>query len=112
MPALFGGKPLSDEGKLRLNWLNKIAIALNIFAPAAVYAFLMAEKIQYTPHGYNKQLTLTYVSFSFFGGFILFAEACMLLYAVIKIRLILGQNGLSKRVNVCMFIVNAALFMF
>lgn len=112
MPALFGDKPISDKGQAILRWVDKIAIALNILVPGACYAFLLDEKILYKSRGYDGKITWTYVSLSFTAGFLLFIEAIMLLYAVIKIRVILGKNGLQQRVNVSMFIVNALLFLF
>lgn len=92
--------------------MNKVAIVFNILVPLACYGFLYYEKVRYQTKGFDMKITLTYVSLSFLAGLSLLCEAIMLLYAVIKIRMILGKNGLTKRVNVGMFIVNAVLFLF
>jgi hypothetical protein len=46
------------------------------------------------------------------GGVVLLFCAGLLVYSVVKIRVILGQQGLKKRVNVTMFIVNSGVFLF
>lgn len=57
-------------------------------------------------------LLYTYIFMSVLGGAILLAEAILLIYGVIKIRLILGKAGMAEQVNVGMFIVNAVAFFF
>ena len=112
MPALFGGKAVADSTLAVLTKVDRIAIALCIFIPLGSYALLFAEKVRYKTCGYDAILTYSYIATACLTGLILLAEAIILLYAVLKIRAILVKNGLSKRVKVTSFILNAVLFTF
>lgn len=85
---------------------------LCVLVPLGSYALLFIEKVEYKQNGYNKALTFSYIGTALLTGLILLFEAIILLYAVLKIRYILVKNGLSKRVKVTSFILNAVLFTF
>ena len=114
MPELFGGKPVSDGMKRNLANLNTCMFWASIAVPFLFYVILLVFKLIYDQKDAYESLDLiyVYVALSCVAGAMLLAEAFILLYAVVKIRSILKENGLGDRANITMFIVNAGLFLF
>ena len=109
MPALFGGKPVSERTNKRLKALNIVMIVLFIVVPIASFIFVGLSKWLYTRGTFTSRgfYVVMYIIFSSVFSFLQLFIASVLIYAVVSIRMIIGKYGLSKRVNYRMFIINA-----
>lgn len=109
MPYLFGGKSVSERTKSCIKNLNVVMIVLFIVVPIALFIIaswikwqLISDKNASRGSYLKMYIILTYVL-----SFLQLIIASVLIYAVLSIRMIMGKYGLSKRINYCMFIINA-----
>ena len=86
-------------------------LSLCVLLPALGYVFIFSTK--YFGAEFNSPvLARIFVGMSLLAGFIQIALALVLFYAMITIRIILGRNGLQDKINIRMFILNSAMFIF
>jgi hypothetical protein len=120
MPALFGGKPVSERTNKNLKVSNVVMIVLNIVVPILFFITIGLIKTlgwwYYDEYGKEIFLELDVVTrllkamYLSCSTMIVFSElliASVLIYAVVRFRMIIGKYGLLKRVNYRMFIINA-----
>lgn len=86
-------------------------LSLCVLLPALGYVFIFSTK--YFGADFNSPvLARIFVGMSLLAGFIQIGLALVLFYAMITIRIILGRNGLQDKINIRMFILNSAMFIF
>ena len=112
MPGLFGGEAVSQRKQTIVKVLNYSMLFLTSTIPFVYYSFLWYGHIRFANEKVNqvtkKNYQLVYIVLSMVGGLLQAISAFTLCYAVIKIRILIGKQGLAKQVNYNMFLVNAA----
>ena len=112
MPGLFGGEAVSQRKQTIVKVVNYSMLLLTSTIPFVYYSFLWYGHIRFANEKVNqvtkKNYQLVYIVLSMVGGLLQAISAFTLCYAVIKIRILIGKQGLAKQVNYNMFLVNAA----
>lgn len=128
---MFGGAKLTAREKWYMKCLDVAMYWQCFLLPVIAFGLIWFSKYQQTCGDYGSNSSIfclhdngdptsgqknvgrfIYVIISFWGGFLQIFTAGLLVYAMIKIRIILGKHGLTDRINIRMFIINASLFLF
>ena len=112
MPALFGGKPVSERTNKFLKVMNVVIVVLGIVLPIllSTTACWGLFNCHYFGNGYydcSTEYKVAYTSFASMEAFQQLFIASVLIYAVVSFRMIIKKYGLLKRINYRMFIINA-----
>ena len=114
MPALFGGKPVSEGTTKCIKYWNYVMLSLSVLLPVVCYGLIGVAKFKLGSGSTSQNdgsnhttYVWTYIVLTLIVAMINLVIASVLIYAVVKIRLIIGKFGLSQRVNYRMFVVNA-----